>query len=81
VIRGELGIGKTTLLEYLRDRGAATGCSVTRGAGIEAETEMAFAGLQQLCAPILDRLVVLPEPQRDALRQSGAQSASPSSAY
>jgi DNA-binding CsgD family transcriptional regulator len=66
VLRGEPGAGKTALLDYLT-RGAA-GCRVTRVTGVEPETEMAFAGLHQLCAPYLDRLGYLPEPQRDALR-------------
>ena len=65
VLRGEAGVGKTALLEYLADR--ATGCRVARAAGAEAEMELAYAGLQQLCAPMLDRLDALPGPQRDAL--------------
>jgi DNA-binding CsgD family transcriptional regulator len=65
VIRGEAGIGKTALLEYLRER--ASGCRVARVAGIQPEMELAFATLHQLCAPMLDRLQRLPEPQRDAL--------------
>ena len=39
-------------------------CSTT---GIQSEMELAFAGLHQLCAPMLDRLERLPQPQRDAL--------------
>jgi DNA-binding CsgD family transcriptional regulator len=66
VLRAEAGGGKTALLEYLRER--ASGCRIARAAGIESEMELAFAGLQQLCAPILDRLEDLPVPQRDALR-------------
>ena len=65
VLRGEAGVGKSALLEYLVDR--ATGCRVVRAAGAEAEMELAYAGLQQLCAPVLDRLDALPGPQRDAL--------------
>jgi DNA-binding CsgD family transcriptional regulator len=66
VLRGEPGTGKTALLDYLAQR--ASGCRVTRVAGAEPETEMAFAGLHQLYAPFLDRLGHLPEPQRAALR-------------
>jgi DNA-binding CsgD family transcriptional regulator len=66
VVRGEPGVGKSALLEYLRSR--ATGCRVVRASGVQSELELAFAGLQQLCAPMLDRLDRLPEPQRDALR-------------
>jgi AAA ATPase domain len=65
VLRGEPGTGKTVLLDYLAQR--ADGCRVARVSGVEPETEMAFAGLHQLCAPFLDRLGHLPDPQRDAL--------------
>ena len=66
VLRGEPGIGKTALLSYLLGR--ASGCRTARAVGVEAEMELAFAGLHQLCAPFLDRLDRLPGPQRDALR-------------
>ena len=59
------GVGKTALLEYVVER--AAGCRVARAAGVQAEMELAFAGLHQLCAPMLDRLGRLPGPQRDAL--------------
>src|SRR5262245_10257075 len=36
--------------------------------GVESEMELPFATLHQLCAPMLDRLETLPEPQRDAAR-------------
>ncbi|MFF4616028.1 ATP-binding protein [Nonomuraea jabiensis] len=65
VLRGEAGIGKTALLEYAR--GSASGCRTARAAGVESEMELAFGGLHQLCAPFLDRLGRLPQPQRDAL--------------
>src|ERR1700704_5829548 len=65
VIRGDPGVGKTALLEYVVER--ATGCRVAQAAGVQAEMELAFAGLHQLCAPMLDRLERLPGPQRDAL--------------
>ena len=65
VLRGEAGVGKTALLEYLVD--IAGGCRVARAAGVESEMELAFAGLHQLCAPFLDRLERLPDPQHDAL--------------
>ena len=65
VLRGEAGIGKTALLEYLLER--AAGCSIARRAGVESEMELAFAGLHHLCAPMLDRLGRLPGPQADAL--------------
>ncbi|MEA2242295.1 MAG: hypothetical protein QOD24_1851 [Solirubrobacteraceae bacterium] len=68
VVRGDAGVGKTALLEYAVER--ASGCRIARTAGVESEMELAFAGLQQLCAGMLDRLEQLPEPQRDALRRA-----------
>src|SRR3954449_12656726 len=65
VIRGEPGVGKTALLEYVVER--ATGCRVAQAAGVQAEMELAFAGVHQLCAPMLDRLERLPGPPRAAL--------------
>jgi DNA-binding CsgD family transcriptional regulator/tetratricopeptide (TPR) repeat protein len=65
VLNGEAGIGKTALLEYTA--GAASGCRVLRLVGVESEMELAFAGLHQLCAPLMDRLDVLPAPQAQAL--------------
>ena len=65
VLRGEAGVGKTALLEYLVE--CAAGCRVARAAGVESEMELAYAGLHQLCASFLDRLERLPGPQYDAL--------------
>lgn len=65
VLRGEAGIGKTALLTYLEERGAS--CGVVKVAGVESEMELAYAGLHQLCAPLLDRVDRLPAPQRAAL--------------
>src|SRR3954454_4768675 len=65
VLRGEPGIGKTALLEHAVE--SAPEFRVARAAGVEAEMELAFAALQQLCAPMFDRLEHLPAPQRDAL--------------
>ena len=65
VLRGEGGAGKSALLEYLVQH--ASGCDIARAAGVESEMELAYAGLQQLCAPFVDRLERLPGPQRDAV--------------
>jgi DNA-binding CsgD family transcriptional regulator len=65
VVRGESGVGKTALLDYMAAR--AAGCRVARAPGVQSEMELAFAALHQLCAPMLDRLDLLPEPQREAL--------------
>ena len=66
VLRGEAGVGKTALLEYVAGR--ARGCRLARVTGVQSEMELAFAGLHQLCAPILSRAECLPVPQREALR-------------
>ena len=66
VVRGEAGVGKTALLDYLLEQ--ARGCRVARASGVESEMELPFAGLHQLCAPMLEGLGRLPGPQRDALR-------------
>src|SRR3954451_5733310 len=66
VVRGESGIGKTELLGHLIAE--ASGCRVARVAGVESEMELPFAGLHQLCAPMLGRLGALAEPQQVALR-------------
>ncbi len=66
VVRGEAGIGKSALLAYLV--GAASDLTVLQAIGVESEMELAFASLHQLCAPMLDRLERLPDPQREALK-------------
>ena len=66
VMRGEAGVGKTALLEYVAAR--ARGCRLARVTGVQSEMELAFAGLHQLCAPMLSRAQSLPVPQREALR-------------
>jgi DNA-binding CsgD family transcriptional regulator/tetratricopeptide (TPR) repeat protein len=65
VLRGEPGIGKTALLGYAAKRAASF--QVARAAGVESEMELPFAGLHQLCGPMLGGLGRLPPPQRDAL--------------
>src|ERR1700722_5616008 len=65
VMGGEPGVGKTALLEHAIE--SAAGLRVARVTGVESEMELAFAALQQLCAPMLDRLEGLPDPQRAAL--------------
>ncbi len=75
VVRGEPGIGKTALLEYLAAH--APGCRVERMTGVQPELELAFAGLHQLCQPMLDHLEAVPAPQRAALRTALGMSAGP----
>jgi DNA-binding CsgD family transcriptional regulator len=75
VIRGDPGVGKTVLLDYLAER--AGGCRIARATGVHSEMELAFAGLHQLCAPMLDQLDRIPAPQRDALRTALGVAAGP----
>ena len=65
VVRGEAGVGKTVLLEYAVESGSDV--RVLRTAGVESEMELAFAGVHQLCAPLLDWLGHIPAPQREAV--------------
>ena len=75
VLRGEAGVGKSALLGYLADR--VDGWHVATAVGVESEMELAYAGLHQLCVPMLDQLERLPVPQRDALATVFGLSAGP----
>jgi DNA-binding CsgD family transcriptional regulator len=82
VLRGEAGVGKSALLAYLSDRVASEGSGkggwgVVSAAGVEAEMELAYSGLHQLCAPLLGHLDELPPPQRDSLATVFGMSAGP----
>jgi DNA-binding CsgD family transcriptional regulator len=75
VLRGEAGIGKTALLEYLI--AAASDLMIVPAVGVESEMELAYASLHQLCGPLLYRLESLPGPQRHALEIVFGLSAGP----
>ncbi|HET7247754.1 MAG TPA: AAA family ATPase [Streptosporangiaceae bacterium] len=77
VVRGDPGVGKTVLLEHLAGRASGSGCRVARVMGVQSEMELAFAGLHQLCMPMLDRLGRIPAPQHDALRTAFGVAAGP----
>src|SRR5262245_11265012 len=66
VLRGEAGVGKSALLRAVAEK--ASGFQVAQIAGVESEMELPFAGLHQLCAPMLSRLDGLPPPQARALQ-------------
>lgn len=74
-MRGEAGVGKSALLEYVARN--APGCRVARASGHEYERELAYAGLHQLCGPLLDLRERLPAPQRDALAAAFGLSPAP----
>jgi DNA-binding CsgD family transcriptional regulator len=65
VLRGEAGIGKTALLDYLI--ASASDLTLVRAVGVQSDMELAFAGLHQLCGPLLDELPKLPAPQRQSM--------------
>ena len=65
VLRGEAGIGKTALLEYAAEHAEAM--TVLRTSGVEAESDLAFAGLYGLVRPILAHLDEVPAAQAAAL--------------
>ena len=65
VIHGEPGVGKTALVRYAARQ--ASGFRVAEIAGVESELELAYAGLHQLCTPMLGHLDALPDPQQRAV--------------
>jgi len=75
VVRGDPGVGKTVLLDYLA--GHARGCRVAYTVGVQTEMELAFAGLHQLCASMLAHADSIPVPQRDALLTAFGMAAGP----
>lgn len=75
VLRGEAGVGKTALLEFVSEQ--ASDFRRIHVAGVQAEMELAFAGLQQLCAPLIEHHHELPGPQRDALAVAFGRGAGP----
>ena len=75
VLRGESGVGKSALLDYLAGQGS--GCRVARAAGVKSEMELAYAGLHQLFGPMLDLRERLPAPQRDAVATAFSLRAGP----
>ncbi len=77
VVRGDPGVGKTALLEHLAEQASGSGCRVARAIGVQSEMELAFAGLHQLCAPMLANADRIPVPQRDALATAFGIAAGP----
>lgn len=65
VLRGEAGVGKTTLLSHLTE--VAATFRTIQVSGVESDMELAYAGIQQLCAPLMGHLDELPRPQHEAL--------------
>ncbi|WP_396913061.1 AAA family ATPase [Mycolicibacterium sp.] len=68
VLCGEAGIGKTALMTWLRE--TADGFHVLSARGVESDVELAYAGLHELCGPLLDHRAALPPPQRRAMESA-----------
>ncbi len=77
VLRGEAGAGKTALLEETLAAAAADGMQTARLTGVEAETQLGYAGLHRFLLPFAGQLEGLPVPQRDALRSTFGLAAGP----
>jgi DNA-binding CsgD family transcriptional regulator/tetratricopeptide (TPR) repeat protein len=77
VIRGDPGIGKTSLLEYAAGWAEREGWRDVRAFGVESEMELSFAGLHQLCEPLLDGPERLPTPQQAALETAFGMASGP----
>jgi DNA-binding CsgD family transcriptional regulator len=67
LVRGEVGIGKSSLLTYANARAHARGMLTLRVTGAQSEAHLPFAGLHQLLRPVLSEATNLPNPQRYAL--------------
>ncbi len=70
VLRGEVGVGKTALLNETVAAAAAAGMQTIRLTGVEPETHLSYAGLHRFLLPFADHLERLPAPQREALRST-----------
>ena len=77
VVRGDPGVGKSVLLDHLAMKASGAGCRVARVTGVQSEMELAFAGLHQLCVPMVEHLDSIPVPQHDALRTAFGMVAGP----
>jgi DNA-binding CsgD family transcriptional regulator/tetratricopeptide (TPR) repeat protein len=76
VLRGQVGTGKTALLDWAA--GSASDMRLARTAGVESEMDLGFAGLHQLLVPLLDEADRLPAPQRAALHSAFGLATGPS---
>ncbi|MFC5911256.1 AAA family ATPase, partial [Streptacidiphilus monticola] len=69
LLRGDPGVGKTTLLDFAAARARRAGSDVVRVIGVESERELPFSGLHQLLFPLVGALEELPAYQRELLEQ------------
>lgn len=67
VLLGDAGIGKTTLCDAAAASAVERGMMVLRACAVEAESELAFAGLTELLLPAAAAIAELPSPHREVL--------------
>jgi len=77
VLLGDAGIGKTALCEAAADAARARAMTVLRACAVEAESELAFAGLAELLLPVADAVAALPSPHGEALAAAVGNAALP----
>src|ERR1700733_7315947 len=68
LVRGEAGIGKSSLLQHAQERATALGVRTLATVGVESEAELAFAGLDQLLDSVDELIGRLPDRRRHALQ-------------
>ena len=81
VVRGEAGIGKSSLLESARAHAAAKGFRILATTGVESESRLPFAGLHQLVLPTFDRIDALPDSYGTAIRSAFGLADKPANPY
>ncbi|WP_254699192.1 helix-turn-helix transcriptional regulator [Rhodococcus sp. SGAir0479] len=67
LLTGDPGVGKTALLDATADLARTTSMRVIRGRGVEYETDISFAGLHELVAPLSREIDGLPSAVREVL--------------
>ncbi|MFD7284161.1 AAA family ATPase, partial [Streptomyces sp. NPDC059862] len=75
VLKGETGVGKSTLLDHAAQVAAQAGHEVVRAAGVEAESGLPFAGLHQLFHSLLPSVDGLDQVHRTAFDTAFGRSA------
>ena len=81
VLRGEVGVGKSALLDVVRRRAAEEGREVLGVVGVESEAQVPFSGLHRLLRPLLPGVADLPSRQRDALLSAFGMTEAPAEPY
>ena len=77
VLTGMPGIGKSTLLDEVREVAGDRDMVVLVTSGVASEADLPFAGLHRLLRPLLPELPGLPAPQRQAVEVAFGITAGP----